>query len=196
MQSTLNLPISPITACAAGSARSDIAYVSAYGVGKHPSLTIDLGSSYPLNRLNLHAVDVDDSFPQVEPFDFCIPRHFILEGADRPDFTNAIALAEFRAASPYENGPIIILDFPETRCRYVRLTALDPYRAKYKDEEKTLIGFAEIELFSKGRNVARGKPVTANFKPTGRLLNHLTDGANFYGTILPLREWHAQRSGR
>jgi signal transduction histidine kinase len=179
-----------------GEGKPGVAYVSAYGVGKNPSLTIDLGSSYPLTRLNLHAVDVDDSFPQVEPFDFCIPRHFILEGADRPDFTNAVALAEFRAASPYESGPIIILDFPETRCRYVRLTALDPYRAKYKGEDRTLIGFSEIELFSKGRNVALGKPMIANFKPTGRLLNHLTDGANFYGTILPLREWTEQLARR
>ncbi len=55
----------------------------------------------------------------------------------------------------------------------------------------SLLGFAEIELFSKGSNVAMGKAITSNLKPvsTIRSLSALTDGSNLYGQILPIREW-------
>jgi signal transduction histidine kinase len=60
------------------------------------------------------------------------------------------------------------------------------------------LGFAEIELFSRGRNVALHRPVVANFKAADsvRSLASLTDGRNFYGAILPVREWLNQLAQR
>ena len=53
------------------------------------------------------------------------------------------------------------------------------------------IGFAEIELFSQGNNVAKGKQANGNygFSSFNRSYASLTDGRNFYGDILPIRQW-------
>jgi hypothetical protein len=56
--------------------KSSTAYLSPHGVGQHPALTLDLGAAYPLSQLNLHAIDVDDSFPQANPYGFGLPLHF------------------------------------------------------------------------------------------------------------------------
>jgi hypothetical protein len=182
----------------AAEGKPSIAYISPPLQTTRPMLLIDLEAQYPLNRLHLHAVDVDDVFPQSVPYDFCLPKKILIEGADKADFSDARPLTTFQSTSPYDRGPLIILTFPETLCRYVRLSALDP--AAQTDEREGLhaIGFAEIELFSKGVNIALGKTFTANFKQPGRArpLAALTDGANFYGAVLPVRRWMAQLARR
>jgi signal transduction histidine kinase len=82
---------------------------------------------------------------------------------------------------------------PETPpCRYIRIFDAAP-KTQEPASDTSRIGFAEIELFSKDRNVARGKPVEINPLPPGRnttrLLSALTDGRNLYGNILPIRAW-------
>jgi signal transduction histidine kinase len=178
--------------------KPSIAYFGQTITESRPSFTIDLGAPRPLNRVHLHAVDVDDVFPQSLPFDFCLPSRMVIEGANRADFADAVNLVSFVSRSHYDRGPLIMLRFPEARCRYVRLTALDPYGGKADGDSKTFIGFAEIELFSEGVNVALGKPFNTSFKQANldRSLATLTDGANFYGKILPLREWMEQLARR
>jgi len=178
--------------------KQSIAYVSQPLSEKRPSFTVDLGAPYPLDRINLHAVEVDDSFPQSLPFDFCLPDHMIIEGATQPDFGDSVTLVTFLSQSPYDRNPLMMLRFPETRCRYVRLTALEPYSKKKDINNKAPIGFAEIEIFSRGKDVALGKIFDASFKlfSSNRSLSALTDGANFYGAILPLREWLEQLARR
>ncbi|MEX1049359.1 MAG: histidine kinase [Akkermansiaceae bacterium] len=173
-----------------------IAFVSRFGAAERPSLTFDLGTARPINRIHLHAVDTSDTVPQSTPSDFGIPRGFVIEGANRSDFTDAVRLLEFHAESPFDVDPIIMLHFPEAVCRFVRLSVTEPYILMNLTPEKQLLGFAEIEIFAAGVNVVLGMtpsttfdhPVPGRSYP-GRSLSALTDGANFYGAILPIRDW-------
>jgi len=174
-----------------------IAYASKAGIGDQPTLTIDLEAVHPLNRIHLHAVDLSDTVPISTPIGFGVPQRLRVEGATRSDFSDALRLIDYHKETVYDTGPIIMRRFPETLCRYIRLTAIDPYIQNVV-LSGSLIGFAEIELFSQGRNVARGKSVTASFDANHpyRSLSALTDGCNLYGQILPLREWMNQLARR
>ncbi|MDF7826807.1 histidine kinase [Pontiellaceae bacterium B12227] len=161
----------------------------AYLSPKHrekPTLTLDLEDQVPLSSIHLHAMEQSDTVPQAYAGDMGIPRHLRVEGASSPDFSDATVLLETRQDAINDTGPIMMWHFPETTCRYVRLSDAStspPYR----------IGFAEIELYSHGRNAALGKPVhtdDASRRPdTNRSLAALTDGQNLYGAILPIRTW-------
>ena len=183
---------------AAASGSKSVAYLGTPGPRVRPELTIDLGASYLLSRLHLHAVDQSDTVPQAFAGDIGVPRVLRVEGANTPDFSDRQLLAELRHDSIYDAGPILVRRFPATRCRYVRLVAVtlnhDPLSAAGSER----LGFAEIELFSEGRNVALGKSVAANFKSNEavRTLSNLTDGRNFYGTIQPFRGWLNQLAQR
>ncbi|MDA0349481.1 MAG: histidine kinase [Verrucomicrobia bacterium] len=175
----------------ASQGEQSIAFFSKGELSDRPTLMIDLGSVEPLNRINLHTIELSDTVPQTSPLGLGLPRHLIVEGAKQPDFSDAVRLIEYIEKSIYDAGPIIMRRFPETACRYVRLIAIDPYIYPEDDTKESAIGFAEIEIFSKGRNVAFGKPTTGNCKLTfpNRSYFALTDGRNLYGNILPIREW-------
>ena len=182
---------------AAGDQQS-ISFVSQVGVGDQPSMTLDLGSALPLNRIHLHAVELSDTVPQTTPSDFLIPKRLLAEGANRPDFSDAVLLAEYDHQTTFDTGPIMMRRFTETRCRYVRLNAVEPFIDTLFPPGGSKIGFAEIEIFSNGRNVAKGLPVEINFEQLSpdRTLSALTDGCNLYGPILPIREWMEQLGRR
>ena len=176
---------------AAATGKKSVAYLNSSEMGARPTLTIDLGASYPVSRIHLHAVDQSDTVPQAFAGDIGIPQVFRVEGANAPDFSDAFLLLELHHDTIYDVGPILMHTFPVANCRYVRLVAV-----KLNDEAlywsgPPRLGFAEIELFSQGRNVALGKTVTASFKAEDpvRSLSSLTDGRNFYGAILPIRTW-------
>ncbi len=175
-----------------------IAFVSDIGIGDNPELTMDLGAVQTLSRIHLHAVELAGSIPQSTPSGFGIPPRFIVEGALDPSFLDAVRLIEYQMSSVYDSEPIIMRRFPETPCRYVRLTTIEPYIYIGKEDVGSLIGFAEIELFSEGRNVALGKQVEANFElvSSARSFAALTDGLNLYGEILPVREWLGELARR
>ena len=175
-----------------------IAMVSDVGIGEAPAIELDLGEVRPINRLNFHATDLSDTAPQANDADYGIPRRMRLEGAKSADFSDAVPLAEYRAASIYDTGPIITLQFPETACRYVRLTATDPFINTLGDIKGSQIGVAEIEVFSKDRNEAIGKAATASFPlvDPSRQFSAITDGRNLYGNILPIRDWLEQLARR
>ncbi|MDP4623714.1 MAG: ATP-binding protein [Akkermansiaceae bacterium] len=176
----------------AASGEQSIAMVSGESpLDDKPYMVIDLGEILPLNRIHLHSVDVDDTIPQSVPPDFGIPRVLLVEGALEADFSDATELIQIRNSTPYDAGPIIMHQFPEKEFRYIRLTALHPYIDRTGTKVSSRIGFAEIELFSNGKNVARGKPVTASFSfdHNNRKLSAVTDGNNLYGNILPIRKW-------
>ena len=107
-------------------------------------------------------------------------------------------LTVFQSHSPYDRGPLIILPFPETSCRFVRLTALKSAEDPEVSNTLSSIGFAEIEIFSRELNVALDKPFTTSFEQPNRsrTLSSLTDGANYYGKILSVRAWVEQLARR
>ncbi|CAA6689494.1 MULTISPECIES: ATP-binding protein [unclassified Lentimonas] len=162
------------------------------------SLTIDLGAPTMVNQINLHAVDLSRTVPEAATNDYAFPRRLRITGANDPDFAEQTLLFEYERASIYDAGPITMRSFPETRCRYVRMTVLEDPTSTDLENKKARIGFAEIEILSDGENKALGQPVTAGdgLQDTELTLQRMTDGRNFYGDILPTRDWMNQLARR
>ena len=175
-----------------------VAFHSPRDFSSNTVLTIDLGERQPLSGLHLHAVDQSDTVPQAFAGDFGLPKRLRVEAANAPDFSDAALLVEYRHESIYDVGQIMMWNFPARSGRYVRVVEAEPAPALPGGWTGHPLGFAEIELWADHRNVAWRRPVTANFSATDpkRLLAHLTDGLNFYGAILPAREWLNQLAER
>ena len=168
-----------------------VAFLGTSRVSTDPTIIIDLESVQPIDGIHLHATDLSDSVPQAVPENFGIPRRMLIEGATQEDFSDGTTLLEYRYESDLDSGPIIMLRFPETACRYVRFTVLEPYLQIVGNFNRSRIGFAEIEVLVQGANVAVDKPVDVNFRALApnRSIDRLTDGSNLFGPILPIREW-------
>jgi len=168
--------------------------------GKEPlSITIALGDVQRLSRIHLHAIGISDNVPQAQQSDFGIPKRMLIEAAMKPDFSDAATLVDYRRASILDAGPIMVRAFPETQARFVRLSVTEPWTPS--GEGNPLFGVAEVECFAAGRNVAVGCPVAmrggGRDRPSrARPLAAITDGRNFYGTILPMRKWLEELSQR
>ncbi|MGJ8673511.1 MAG: histidine kinase [Rubritalea sp.] len=182
---------------AAGGADSK-SFVSTVDDGSQPSMTIDLGESCLVSQVHLHTVDLSDNVPEVIHPTFGIPEYCILEGANNPDFSDAVQLCEYRVETVFDADPIIMLNFEETEVRYLRLTALIPHIDRFGSRLRSLVGFSEIVVLSNGMNIAKDKNVDLDFEVRGytRPLANVTDGKNFYGEILSIRTWMNQLARR
>lgn len=170
--------------------KTSFSFFSKHEPGPPPSLLIDLGESMPVNQVNLFAIDSSSTSPRDIAGDYGIPDHLVIEGADTPDFSDAVVLADREKVHFLDAGQILMLRFPESRHRYIRLTSLRNH------DSKPVFGFAEIEVLSGGRNVALGKPVELSSGLSIGRTKSLTDGFNLNGRILPLKEWLAQLARR
>lgn len=168
-----------------------IAYLCSIESGHKCEITFDLKSSFAIDRIHLHGPDTSDTVPQSQPAEYGIPRNVRAYGSDSRDFDNAKFLCEFDLASVYDLAPIMVQRFPASECRYVRVVASDSARNAIEQEGLSHIGFAEIELFANGTNVAKHADleVSGINRMLGRKLAAVTDGSNFYGSILPTRAW-------
>lgn len=180
------------------SGHKSVAYVSP--LGTLPTLTLDLEREYPINRIHFHAVDQGDTVPQAYAGDLGIPTRLKVEGALSSDFSDAHILLDYKRGDINDTGPIIVRSFPTRKSRYIRLT---PDAQNISNEAKSFkfrLGFAEIELFSNGENVALNKKIDAfsSVQVNNRIrsLKALTDGNNFFGRILPTRDWLVELSRR
>ena len=173
-------------------------YVSFFRTGPQASLTLDLNQPRNINRVHLHAANSSGRVPRLHHADYAIPDHFIIEGARESDFSDAAKIYEYRKSSIYNSGPILMAQFAPVKCQYLRLTALEAYKAPEARNGFRCIGFEEIEVFEHGENVALEILPTCNIREAG-LENsrdgspsRLTDGQNTYGSILSLRQWTSQ----
>jgi signal transduction histidine kinase len=163
-------------------------------LNKLTSLNIDLGETHTISEIHLHAVDQSDTVPQAYPGNLGIPEKLLVEGALSADFSDAVPLVEIKTETFTNFGPVIMWPFPETACRYIRIRSPDEY-------DRSRFGFAEIELFSNGKNIALKQSVSAipNASPdleNDRNLSALTDGRNLYGKILSVHSWMKQLARR
>ena len=173
------------------------AFLASVTEGSSPSFVIDLGRPQAIDRMQLHAMDVGDHVPQALPSDLGIPKRLVVEVANRADFSDAKHLLEYQKRSVYDTGPVISRRFEKTVCRYVKLTAFEPFILTPDRRASARIGFAEIELFADGRNVALNRPVLSDApETTHRKLSALTDGRNQFGNILSTRVWLEQLARR
>lgn len=194
--------MTPYLMDAAGGGGS-LAFANEAGFSDPPSFVIDLGEVFTVDTLILHVIEQTDTVPQAFPGDYGVPFRFILEGSETPEFSHPVRLHEFARETIFAVSPILMLQLERRPCRYVRLTALEPYIFEGMDDNEAPIadrrlGFAEIEIISGGRNVALGCPVKSNFHPgqTVRRIETLTDGRNLYGEILPIKDWLMQLAKR
>ena len=159
---------------------------------------IDLESTREIDRIHLHATDISENVPQVQHSDYAIPKHLLIEGANLPDFSDAVTLVDYHRETVYSSGPVIMFRFPATSARYVRLTAIDGYKAPEAGENWRCMGFTEIELFQNGRNLAMGKKVEILMGEESHvgLPLAMTDGLNHFGKILDVRDWMVQLARR
>ena len=146
------------------------------------ALTIDLGSPSPISQVRIHPQESTTSAPGGVNNDYGMPAEFVLKGANNADFSDAVVLANRKKKSYTDSGTILMLRFPETTCRYVRLSPKVLGR-------HSLISLSEIEVLSKGRNVAAGKPVHLTGVADMKRPQSITDGSNIFGRILPLKQW-------
>lgn len=184
----------------AADGKQSAGYMSGLGIHEHPSFSIDLGQVLPINRIHLHSADLSDTIPQAVLDGFGIPNKLLVEGANLADFSDAVRLFEYQKNSVYDTGPILTKRFSETSCRYVRLTATEAFidQESHAQGSDRRIGFSEIEIFSRGQNVALDKAFESNFmsRNSERSLVTLSDGNNFYGSILPTRGWMSELAQR
>jgi signal transduction histidine kinase len=182
---------------AAGGEQST-AYLTPLDITNHPAFMMDLGETRKINRIHLHAVDQSDTLPQAFAGDVGIPKRLRIEGANSPDFSDAVLLQDLVMETIYEMGPIMMVNFPETACRYMRFCVVEPSSNTLYGPQSFRFGFAEIEIFSNDRNVALGKPIQTNYEAINpfRSLASLTDGRNLFGNILPIREWLTELASR
>ena len=171
-----------------------LAYVSRFG--EQPLLYLDLKSQYPISRIHLHAVDQDDTVPLAYAGDLGIPSRMKIEGAADKDFSNAETLLDYQRTNINDLGPLMTWRIPETTCQFVRVIAAEPKLSEEgsnarKRPRDIRIGFAEIELYANGENIALGKQAYADYKLNegDRSPATLTDGKNMFGEILPIRTW-------
>jgi signal transduction histidine kinase len=168
-------------------------YIAFYQDDIGYALSIDLGEPRPVNEVHLHAADIRENIPRIYHADYAMPLELRIEGAFQPDFSDAFLLTEYSRTTIYETGPIVMLRFPETRCRYVRFNTVKGYGAPEANQKRMwrCVGFAEIEILAKGRNVARGITMQDSGTAPGAQghMENLTDGRNHYGNILPIKTW-------
>lgn len=186
----------PYTMNGAGGQPS-LACVAQIADDDQPTLTIDLESEHAVSQINLHVVDQGDTVPQTYGGDYGVPRLLKIEAASRSDFSDAQTLVELHHESPYDTGPVISRRFAATNCRYIRLTAIEPFVVPFRSSPKARLGFAEIEILANGQNVAFQRKFEADFQIyEPRSITALTDGNNLVGQIVPLRRWLSELAER
>lgn len=183
---------------AAHGSRSPTRLISVESAKPPPILSIDLKKEYPINQINLHTAGISLTIPMMNFDSWAVPRHLRIVGANLPDFSDQKTLFENEQQSIFDNGPIIMERFPETPCRYIGITILDHHPVVALDDTLPEIGFSEIEVLSKGRNVAQHAPVSisSGLSSEDQTLRRITDGHNYYGKILNTRDWTNQLARR
>ena len=171
-------------------------YLARFSADRNFRFIIDLEESCPVDEIRFHsALDVRQHIPLPKQVEYGIPRHFLVEGALAEDLSDAVPLLDYHLSSIYDAGPILVKSVPETRCRYIRFSVPDPYQVP--GSGNLLVNFSELEIISRGRNVAKGRNVTFPMKGLRNThIESITDGSNNYGEIIPIRDWMEQLARR
>lgn len=133
---------------------------------------VDLGKRLPIQEVRVFPARPID---WAESHGFGFPEHFRIEVSDSPTFEDPKVLLD-HASSPFPNpgdNPII-LPQDDLIARFVRFTAT----RLWKREADYVFALAEIQVFSKGQNVALHAPVqTSNTLEDGLWSkDYLVDG--------------------
>ncbi|MEM7367086.1 MAG: PSD1 and planctomycete cytochrome C domain-containing protein [Bacteroidota bacterium] len=143
-------------------------------------IEIDLGDSYPLSEVVL--VPGHKGIRLTMP-GYGFPLKFGLDIAEKADFSDAERLVDFTEHEHHERTDRpFIAKANNSKARYIRLTVNRLWKGKEQDH---FLAMAEIQAFSKGKNVARAATVTASdqlLQPKWHP-DYLTDGFNSWRII-------------
>jgi signal transduction histidine kinase len=159
---------------------------------------VDLGATLPLQEVRLFPAHPPE-FAHRPGYGW--PPIFKVEAANHPDFSDAIELAGFSDdessgvldnTNPGDNV-ITVLAHGES-ARYVRFTALRLFNSNGRFN----FALSEMQVWSDGKNVALGQPVSAfdSFEGEGWSKAALVDGFNSQANIPDWSPWLAGLSRR
>lgn len=158
-------------------------------------LQLDLGAAAAIDAIALLPADV--RFESREATSYGFPRRFRIEGADTEDFAAPRLLAA-RDNADFPNPGLapVWIAFPETRVRFVRVTATRLWRRG----DRAIMALGEVFVLHGERNLAAGARVmasdTVESAPTWQRANAV-DGQSVLGAVVEERRtagngWHSR----
>ncbi|MEI9893296.1 MAG: discoidin domain-containing protein [Chthoniobacter sp.] len=146
---------------------------------------VDLGSDMPLDEVRLYPARPKD-FPARRGFGF--PPRFRVEASDDASFAQPVVLfdqTQTDYVNPAENP--VVIPVRDVRARFIRVTATK----LWERTNDFIFALAELEVYSGGRNVALGVPVTSldGIEAPSWSRRFLADGFNSQGRILEVETW-------
>lgn len=165
--------------------------------GGESTATVDLGQAFPIDCLALIPTRLKSSDGSMEVVGFS--ENFELLGALDEQFESVVRFeVSDEAREIGAKGYPVLVDAGEKRVRFVRVLIKDAPRVR----DRAAASFAELFVFSGGRNVALGKSVVASGARAWKgffKTSFLVDGQTSFGQpiLLPekrrlLRGWHAK----
>lgn len=158
-------------------------------------LQLDFGAPEMIDAVALVPADV--RFENREGTSYGFPRRFRIEGADTEDFAAPrLLVARDDVDFPSPGLAPVWFSFPETRVRFVRITAT----RLWQRGDRAIMALGEVFVLHGERNLAAGARVTASdtveSPPTWRRANAV-DGQSVLGTVVDERRtagngWHSE----
>lgn len=153
----------------------------------------DLGEKFLIDRVHLHLLDLSYTIPAIHHPEYAFPLKYSFYGSDNADFSSMKLLKDHQNHRKKRYGNIKIDALIPEEIRYLRWEITKPY--KYLSGKVNAFGLAEIQAFSKDRNVLQGVIAKSNSR-RNYLAPRLTDNLNNFGEILNVYEWMHQLSRR
>jgi hypothetical protein len=135
--------------------------IEASDVDRIDWIQVDLGAALPMDRVVLHPMRHGEAGALIDGYGF--PVRFRVELSNAADFSQpATILADQTGADfPNPGWKQVSFDAGGKSARYCRFT-VTRYWKKREQAPQFVTVLGEIEIFSKGKNVALGKPVQAS----------------------------------
>lgn len=152
-------------------------------------MALDFGASQTIDEIRLHPLHARQG-ADVPGFRF--PKQFRLELAESPNFSDAKVIPESllgELTNPGNNA--IVIPVNNQQGRFLRIVMEQAESPQALD-----FALAEMDVYTKGKNIARTAKVSTSGDPRGRPLELLNDGFTSYGRILELPAWLAEWSER
>jgi signal transduction histidine kinase len=144
------------------------------------AVTVDLGRVRPVEALALVPANV--VFGSGDGRGYGFPVAFHVEASDDEGFEGAREVARMTRDRDAAPPPVVVLNLDKVDARFLRVTVTE--RWTHEGRNPAIVALGELLVFSRGRNVAPGKTVTATETIEGKphwSVNYLVDGQSTLG---------------
>lgn len=149
--------------------------------------TIPLDATAPIDRIVLFPYQVNRSF-EASVFPESLSIH--IDGGDTGSESPAIEWTNPLPGASHTSPLVLPLDGRQGKS--VRITATKPWIMG----DRKIHALSEIEVWSKGKNLAKAHPVTRDHGDLSSRITTLTDGYSSEKEIIPVGVWFSQLSER